>query len=505
MKNQHTKGLLLSYCSTALNLLTGFALTPVLLSALGQEDYSLYKVIQSLAGSLMMFNLGLSTITARAVARQDSRQETDAAFSLAVTASFAAAGMVILLGFGLSRCLPWLFDYSPEQLDTAGKLTLIFSAATAAHIVSDTFRGCAQGKERFSFLHGTACIQHLLRFGGMLLAARNTGLGIVRLALVDFGLYLLLLVLNGCYCRFSLGQRMGKVTLNREALTPFLSFGIAILLQAVTTQISSNLDLVILGAVNAPPRIITAYSSALTVSTVYSSLIMAVSGLYFPEAARLTAGHADGEMLTDFVIRPGRIQAAVALGILSGFALLGRDFIRIWIGPEYEAGYPLTLLLMAAATLSLVQYACVAILDARLKRLFRSCVGLVMAAGNLMLSLLLVKPLGFWGPALGTAISLIGQDILMNRYYSRFLGLNIRRMLREILCGILPAAGLSCLICLPLTLVPERLFFLKCIGFSLVYAFFLWKVGLTSEEKRILAKGVLHGSKRTHPPTADHR
>jgi hypothetical protein len=65
------------------------------------------------------------------------------------------------------------------------------------------------------------------------------------------------------------------------------------------------------------------YSSALMIYSVYNMLISVFSGVYLPQATKLVHQGATGEQLTDFIIKPGRIQAVIALAVLGGFAVAG--------------------------------------------------------------------------------------------------------------------------------------------------------------------------------------
>lgn len=502
MKDQRTPGILLSYLNRVISMASNLILTPLLIASLTEQDYSLYKVIQSFAGPLMMLNLGLSTITARAVARYqgeptpENRREQESTFAAALLISLAMATLSAGLGWVMTPLIPVLFGstFSPGQLETAGTLLRIFSAATGLHIVSDTFGGLIQGRERFLFFRGAVTAQYMLRFLILFCIARQISPSPVQLAMADLLLYGGILCANMLYCLLALKERPRLSALRRKTLGPIFLFGLATLLQAVISQVNNNLDTVILAAAGAAPGTITMYTAALTIFTMYESLVGAFSTIYFPKAAQLTAADADGEALTDFVIAPGRVQAKIALAILGGFALFGRDFIRVWIGPQYMAAHSIALVLMAAVTIPMVQSVCVTLLDAKLKKLFRSLVLAGMAAGNLLVSLLLVKPLGYWGPALATAASLvIGHAVVMNRYYARNLGLNIPRMLREIFSGGLLPAVASCLLCLPLQLFPTTTFLilvLKCATFLAVYLFLLWK-------------GACYERTRTQPPAGN--
>ncbi len=485
MKRQTPGGVWLSVTNSVLNIVTGLMLVPLLLSVLSEETYSLYKVIQSFAGALMMFNIGLANVAGRAIAlpETDDVREKENILALTTLAALAMGVLVVLVGQGMRALVPTLFGntFTPEQLTVAKRLVTIFSIATALHILSDCFRGRILGKERYYTSQSTMTLFYVLRFSSLVAVARNTA-DICTLAMVDVALYGLMTVIHFVLGRYVLKEKGRLTSVSKESLAPIATYASAILLQALVTQATTNVDAVILGAVNASPRVITIYASALTIFTVYQSLTGTLANLYLAKAAMLTSRKSSGNTLTDFVIGPGKLQAGIALGVLAGFALLGRDFIRLWIGPDYLDIWPLALALMAAAVIPLSQTSCVTLLDSMLDRLPRSLVLLVMAVVNVALSVLLVKPLGYWGPALGTVVSLLlGDGLMMSLYYKKRLGLELGRMFREIYSGLLLAAGASSLVCVPLALFQAGSFsglVVKGLLFLAAYAYaiylFVW-------------------------------
>ncbi len=481
--NQRTIGVGLSLGNAGLNLLTHLILTPLLLSGLEEESYSLYKVIQAFAGPLILLRLGLSTVVARAGARYwanptpETLREKENAFTLSVLLSGAMALAVCILGFGMGAFVPTLFDgFSGAQIREGQTLLGVLALSTAVHILSDTLTGTARGREHFVFLQGCVTAHQLLRFALFFAIARRGG-PMLLLGLGDLGLYVLLLTVNGLYCH-RVGERLVRPRPSRRELGSIGAFAAALFFQGAVSQVNANLDTVILGAAGAGARVITLYSAALTIYTAYCALFASLPGIFLPKAARLTAENADGEALAEFLRKPGRIQAMGCLWVLGAFALFGGDFIRLWIGEDYLAAHPLALFLMACGTLPLIQSLCQSLLDARLRRGFQSAVLGAMALVNLVLSLWWVEPLGFWGPALATGLTLVlGQGVVMNVYYARTLGIPIPRLLGDLFRGTAGAAALACLLCLPLRGIPGGwlAFIGKCGIFTGVYGVFLWK------------------------------
>lgn len=496
MKNQKRNGALISYLNIMLGLVSNLLLVPLMIGALSDDEYSIYRVMQSFAGPLMMLNLGISTIAARVVAQyrvdSDQNKETkENTLALALLIACAMAVLALLVSTIMSLFLPAIYGqtYSPELLKKAKQIFFILSVTTAIRVINDTFKGCIQGNEHFLCYYGENTVQYIFRFAAIYMLLKR-GSDAVAVSIVDMVLSLLLLVFNFIYTTVWLKERFHLSSVNRAELKTIASFSIAILIQTIINQINSNMDIIILGAVVVHKEIITMYSSALSIYTTYNSMMSVLVNLFFPKAAQLVIQECSGEALTEFVIKPGRIQAIMAVGVLTAFALFGKNFIYIWIGARYEYAYYVALMLMIPVTIPLVENVCLAILDAKLKRMFRSVTLLVMSLINVVVSIILVRHIGFWGATLGTVLSLlIGHGLLMNLYYKNVIGLNIRRMFREIFRGILVSGILSGIVCLPLACLLGNsigLFVIKCAIFVLAYAVGLWLIGLNHEEKTMI-------------------
>lgn len=496
MKDQKTGGALLAYLNIVLSMLSNIVLIPVMIAYLSDTHYSIYKVMQSFAGPLTMFNLGIATIASRCVAKYracgngDPREKEN---TLAITMIVGAvmAALIGVLGLLLRQAIPHIFaaTCTAAEIRLAQNIFLVFAANTAVHVLTDVFSGCIQGNERFLFANGIRTMQHILRFA-LMAALLYLGFGAVAVVLVDLGISVLILTASALYSFLKLHERFRLTRIDRREIMEIASFAAAILLQAVINQVNNSLDNVILGATVTDKAVITMYSSALSIYLIYNTLLSVFSGMFLPEATRMVMSHSTGEELTALVIRIGRIQAMIAVGVVGGFALAGRDFIRLWIGDAYIQAYEVVLMLIIPVTIPLVQNTCITILDAQLKRFFRSAVLTVMAGLNFVISLILVRFMGFWGAALGTVLSLIaGHGILMNVYYHRVIGLNVPRMFRGIFSGILPAGLLALALSAPLHLFLRSgwvSFLAKAAVFAAVYGALLWKMGMDDNEKMMI-------------------
>lgn len=493
MKDERKGGVFLAYINIALNMCINVFLTPMLITVLSDETYGLYKVIQSIAGPLVLFNLGLGTISTRCIAKYRAvengdirKKENTLAMAMVVALTMAVA--VLAVGGVVASIVPQVYrkTFSAEQLDVARKLLYIFTVSAAINILTEVLKGCVIGNERFVFNSGIYTFHHALKLTITVLLLKN-GVGVLGLAMADMINNAIVLVAFGLYSRLRLHERFFLYGWDRAEFKMMLSFSVAVLLQGIINQVNNNLDMILLGAMVEEDWILTMYSSALTIFATYNMLLSVLTSVFFPKAIQLIERGNTGEELTDFVIVPGRFQAVVATGVLCCFGLFGKEFIRLWIGQKYEDAYYVALFLMIPVTIPLVQNVCLTILDAKLKRMFRSVTLCIMAGINAALSVCFIRVMGFWGALLATVMSfLIGHIILMNIYYQKVIGLNILRMFREIFRGILWCGMVTVLICLPLNRIREIsmfTFMVKCTLFCVVYAVLLWKFGWNSKEK----------------------
>lgn len=498
IKDQKKAGIIISYLNLVLSTCTSLFLTPALISALTDQSYSVYKVMHSLAGPLIMFNLGVSAVVTRSIAKyraveDGNKKEKQNTLAIALIVSCIMAGLVVLLGIGLHAIIPKMYEktFSLEQIDLAKKIFLVLISTTAVQIVAETYKGCVSGHEKFVVLNGAAFLQHIIKYV-LIIVFLKAGLGAFEVTLVELIIALLAFVIYLLYGLIKLKEYPKLHYLSKRELWEMASFSLAMLLQVMINQVNNSMDNVILGAMVDDDLIITMYSSALTIYTMYNALVSTMGTVFLPKATKLLTKEATGEELTDFVIKPGRIQTIVAVAVLFGFALFGKNFIIVWIGEKYIDAYYVALITMIPVTIPLVQNVCLSILDAGLKRLYRSIVLGIMAIINFVLSIVLVKEMGFWGAALGTALSLIvGHGILMNVYYKKKIKLNVFRMFKELFKGSLLCGIITAIVCLPLAIFLDNtivLLFVKIIAFLVVYAILLCLIGFNKEEKEMVKR-----------------
>ncbi len=176
--------------------------------------------------------------------------------------------------------------------------------------------------------------------------------------------------------------------------------------------------------------------------------------------------------------------------VCSGFALFGESFIAMWAGRDYRGSYVITLLLILPVTIPLVQNLGIEIQKAKNMHQFRSLVYLFVAAGNFTISIPLAMRYGGVGSACGTAIALlIGNGAVMNWYYHRKVGLDMKYFWKQII-KLVPSLLLPIIVGLALVsllnIYDLKWFLAAGLAYTVVFIVSLWFLGMNEYERELI-------------------
>lgn len=499
MKNQKKAGIIISYLNIALNMFIGVFFTPFLIKSLGDAEYGVYRVVQSFAGQLSVMTFGMSALVTRNIVYYDTQhkqKEKENFLAMALGISLILFVIAIFIGIGMYQTAGYIFknSFSQEELIIAKRLIFLLVINIAITILNDCFAGFLTGHEKFFVSNSVKTLRLVLRIVTLviLLKAGFKSMAIVGTdVMLSFGI----LIFDMVYGIVILKEKIKFHYFDKVMFKSSMLFSAAILLQAIVNQINQNMDSMILGVMT-DAKTVAVYSIALVIYTTYNSITSTVAGVFLPQATRMVAQDATNDELTDMVAYTGRYQLMLAGAVLSGFILFGHDFISLWVGDTYLPAYKISLILLLPVTIPLIQSVCNTILDAKMKRMSRSIVLVLMAVINVIASVIFIKKFGYIGAAYGTSLStIIGHIIIMNIYYHKSMKLNILRMFKNIFHKILP-----CIIAITVVLIPLKSvnisssiflnFCVKIVVFIIVYSAAIYIFAMNKSEKSMI-QGIL--------------
>ncbi|MBQ8184026.1 MAG: oligosaccharide flippase family protein [Clostridia bacterium] len=440
-KNEVKWGALLSYLLIIINSLYGFLIVPFILSSLGEAEYGVYKTISSLSSALMILDLGLGGTVMRYIAKfksDDRKDKIQSFISMALgEGSIICAGLIIVSAV-IYALIPTIYSegLSQSEIGLAKKLFLLLAVNMVFHIIENVLNGVISGFNRFTFANGVKLIRILLRIG-LLFVIFAFVKSAVALVLIDLVLTVLQIAVEFIYINVNLKTkvRLSFKNWDKEIFKESFKYTLLLFITTIAAQINNNLDNVVIGAIRgaAPVAI---YSMGLLIFGMFEQLSTSLSGVMLPTVTNILKKDESGKEVQNTIVQIGRIQFMLLGAALTGFAVLGKDVIALWLGEGYEDVYIITLILMVPALLELCVNVCLAVLRAKNMLGFRTGVLFGVTAMNAVITIVGVKLFGYYAAAVGTALSfLLGSVIIMNIYYYKKLSFRMINIYRRIFSG----------------------------------------------------------------------
>lgn len=495
--NQRKIGVVLSYLVIGLNMLIGITYTPFLIRMLGQSEYGLFSIVQSVISYLTVMDMGFGNAiiiyTSRYI-NQNDKEKQDRLHGMFFVIFCIIGVVAAIAGFIMYLNVGNMFQNTMtlNEIERAKIMMLILTFNLAITFPLSIFGNIITAHEKFII---SKCInllniilQPLLMIPLLFLGYKSIALTIV-LTVVN----VICLVINMLVCIFKLDVKLKFKGFDSILIKEIFAYSFFIFLNELIDKVNWSVDRFILGSICG--TITTAiYSVAGQINTLYMNFSMAISGVMLPKISKMVDNKASNKELTDVFIKTGRIQYILMALILSGFVLFGQAFVNIWAGDGYSLAYPIACILMIPTIVPLIQNVGISILQAKNMHRFRTIVFFFIAIINVIISIILSKSLGGIGASLGTAIALIlGQIIILNIYYHKKAGINILEFWKNIAKMTIPmifvfAFGLL----LNIVIKNNTLIYLviKIILYTLVYALVVYKFSMNGYEKNLIKKPV---------------
>lgn len=501
--DQKKIGVFLSYAGQFVNILVGLIYTPVMLRLVGQSEYGLYQLVNSVVSYLSLLSLGFGSSYLRFYSRYKAKKDEDSVAKLngMFMIIFCSISIIcVLCGSIMIENIHGIFGkgLTESEYKTARILMGLLIINLALTFPNSVFNCAITAHEKFLFQKLLMLLQSL--FSPFLtLPLLIMGYGSIGMVLVTTFLTMAVLLSNVFYCFKKLHIRFGFRGIQIKLLKEMWVFTFFIFLNQIIDQINWSVDKFLLGRL-AGTTAVAVYGIGGQINTLYLQFSSSVSNVFVPKVNRIVAEACDDTVLTNLFIKVGRIQFMVLGLILTGFVFFGKTFVKMWAGDGYGTSYMVALLLITPVTVPLIQNLGIEIQRAKNMHKARAIVYLVIAIANIFLSIPLIKLWGPSGAALGTALSLIaGNIIFMNWYYHTHIGINMFYFWKEI-AKFIPALIVPCIVGISIMKFVDITDFTRLITYAIVYmaiyGISMYFLGMNGEEKQLVLGPIKKMSKK---------
>jgi len=458
-KQQFNVGIIISYALIIFNLLYGFFFFPFVVKQVGDFDFGIYQTLSSLIAQLSLVDFGVTAAVTRFVSKFNTKHQDEnknSYCSLAAKQSLIVTGIIVLVGLVFLFIINPLYgkSFGAENIPYAYLLFIIMFVNTIISIPFSFFTAIATAHERFVFANSLKLVQLLGKVGlslCLVFVFKNS----LALAISFLIVTVICLVVSYVYVKKKLNIKINLKLKTRKL--PFfkesLSYILIMFLTSVIDLFNGNIDKVLIGANPAlGPSAVTLYSYALMIFTVFNQVGCSLSDMMIPMMNDELENDATNKQAEEKIISIGRLQSIVTGLILFGFILLGKPFISLWIGEQYQDVYIYCIILLVSCYFSLCLTPCHAFLKAKGKLKARTIIIAIGALFNFVITFVGVYFNNMYFAAIGTgASSLIFETFIMCFIYKKE-GLNIKRILSNIFVAPILSLGAATIILLPLAL-----------------------------------------------------
>ncbi|HEY0687057.1 MAG TPA: oligosaccharide flippase family protein [Steroidobacter sp.] len=428
------RGIVSNWAALGLSIVISFFLSPFVVNKLGSVYYGIWALTLQFTSYLHLLDFGVRESVVRYTAKYCARNQPGQLNAVLTTAALTYLPIILfcLLITGIAVwAVPGPFNIEPAYYEETRWAVLFTGLTITQSFFFNIFLGVLQGLRRYDLANGLEMGMQVFRVAAIV-ALLSMGFGLVALSAIQFGAALLtgmivmviairLLKQRGVKLRPSLpkGKRLPAMTRR------IVGYGFYSFVHSIAQKIVFSSDVLIVGMMMAVQSV-TFYSIAATLTQYLKTLVGTSAKVFLPVASEMQASGRSGE-LSKLFLAGAKLNVLIAMPIALTLAILGTQFVGLWMGPSFTAPIEIVLPILAVTQiLSSPHNVVVNILYGISRHAALAWLRLGEAAIMVALSLVLARSYGLMGVALGQAIPHVILVVIVLPYLLRsILGLPV--------------------------------------------------------------------------------
>lgn len=425
-------GAILSYFSIVFNIVVGLLYTPWMVAQIGEADYGLYTLANSLI-TLFLVDFGLSSATSRYVAkyRAEGRQDKVDSFLGAIYKLYLLIDAVIfvillVIFFFLGDIYVKL---TPVELERFKVVYIIVSAFAIINFPCMTFNGIINAYEKFIPLKLADVIYRVLLVGVTVLAL-ILGYGLYALVSIHAIVGLVIIVYKLIVIFKLTPVKVAFKKSEKGLYKDIFGFSVWVTVSSLAQRLVFNITPSILGAF-ANSAAIAVFGIVSTIEGYAYTFTTAMNGMFMSKIARIYESEDSEKNLMPLFLSVGRFQFALNGLIVCGFIVVGQSFIRLWMDEGFEEAYAgILLVLIPGLFFNSLQIANTAMV-VRKKVKHQALVNIVMGVLNVAISIPLTLKFGMLGSCVSIFVAYMVRAVAMHVISQKVLNLDLWQFIKK--------------------------------------------------------------------------
>ena len=490
--NQRKSGVIISYLILAFNTLVGLVYTPFMISKLGDGQYGIYSLANSLILFVTLLDLGFGQTLVRYISGARATGDLEEEHRLNgffLRLYLVIAVVALIIGMGIVILYPKLAvkTFSGEEIRQFRIVFAILLVNVSISFPMSVFSATLNAYEEFFVLKLINFVMDILKYLVMVLLLAY-GYKLVAIAVVVLISSLIMQCIYVIYAVKKIGIQFNFSKIETNLTNEILHFSFFIFLNLIIDFLYSNTDKLILGAV-AGTVSVSIYTVGIYFSQYFTDLSCAMSGVFLPRIMVLNQA-GKRKQISNLFNQVGRLQMTLLFLVLGGYVCMGREFINLWVGSTYRDSYLIGIIIMLPSIVPLTQNIGITIIRAMNIHKYRSYMYIVIAIVNVVISVPLAMKYGGIGSAIGTCIAtFLGQIFFMNWFYARKVQINIREYWNNFVRFLVMTALIVIVVLGVKMFIPANSwgsFIVLVVLFTMIYFVIYWLAVANQYEKELI-------------------
>lgn len=449
-KQRLIKNIFSNWAGMAVGLIIAFFMSPFLVHSLGKSEYGIWALIFSIIYYMNLVDIGMKQSLARYLPRYYAVRNFDRLNEVINSGTFLyliAGSVVILITLVIAFFFLQYFQIEPGLL-SAMKLTFIIIGF--AHGITFFFMpGTAIGPFHRYDVNNIIYIPTAIVNALVIVYFLSKGYGLVTLGIITIVTTIVRTSIRRGYQQLLVPEiKFHPRFIKKDCCRELLSYGIISFFIVVSWMVVFNTDNIIIGLFLSTTAV-TYYSIAGTLVGHLRGLINAIGVPLVPAVSHYDAQN-DNEQIYRLYSRISRYLFYFTSGVCSMLLISGDDFIYLWMGPDFTSTIHVLYILIVPSVLYLPQIAANSVMLGIGKHRVLFYLLLSEAILNLTLSLILVRYLGIYGVALGTAVTqVVIYSYIFPRVFHRVIMADLKSFYiyaaKSMVAGVMTAAPVALL------------------------------------------------------------
>ena len=416
------------YLAIASEIVLGLVMLPFNLAHLGISDYGLWILLGSVTIHLSLLDLGYSGSLVKFMAQYRAHRNARALNEIASTMFFvfaalgvAAYGITAVLAFNLD-----VFQITAEQASVGRWLLLIIGVHVALNFPFSVYGGVVGGFQRYDVNSYAAIgigVAVALTNAAVLLA----GYGLLPLVAATTAVRVAgYFVYRRNALRIFPELHISPSLFRRERLTEVTGFSIYSSIIDWANKLNYQLDEIVIGVVSGSAAV-AVWAVAERIVSGTQRLTNQLNGVLFPVIVDSDALQ-QRERLQQILVHGTLLSLATVVPIATALVMLAEPLVRAWVGAEMLGAAPVLQILALTVAIRVGAATSTTVLKGAGRHRFLAFTNLGTGVVNVLLSMLLIRPFGLPGVAIGTLIPIaVASIFIVQPAACRRVGLPMRR------------------------------------------------------------------------------